>query len=391
MEIQGINININCLKILSKEITKDIKNLELEIFEKSGEEFNISSPKQLGIILFEKLKLANKPKKTKTGQYSTSEETLAALSKENPLISSILNWRSLEKLQNTYINALPGEINPFTKRIHTEYNQAVAVTGRLSSNKPNLQNIPIRTNRGKKIREAFVPKNNNYYLMAADYSQIELRIIAALSKDESMMKAFNNNEDIHKSTASKVFNVNINDVTNEQRNNAKTVNFGIIYGVSAFGLSQQTDLNRNEAKTLIDTYYSSYPKLNDFINNQINFARDNGFVETVLGRRRYLRNINSQNSIVRSASERNAVNAPIQGSAADIIKLAMINIQDVIEKDKLKSKMLLQVHDELVFDVHKNELKLLKSIVKKEMENAYKLDVPLIVDIGIGNNWMEAH
>ena len=391
MEIQGINININCLKIQSKEITKDIKNLELEILEKSGEEFNISSPKQLGIILFEKLKLTDKPKKTKTGQYSTSEETLAALSKENPLISSILNWRSLEKLQNTYINALPNEINPFTKRIHTEYNQSVAATGRLSSNRPNLQNIPIRTNRGKKIREAFVPKNNNYYLMAADYSQIELRIIAALSKDENMMKAFNNNEDIHKSTASKVFNVNINDVTNEQRNNAKTVNFGIIYGVSAFGLSQQTDLNRNEAKTLIDTYYSSYPKLNDFINNQINFARDNGFVETILGRRRYLRNINSQNSIVRSASERNAVNAPIQGSAADIIKLAMINIQDVIEKDKLKSKMLLQVHDELVFDVHKNELKLLKSIVKKEMENAYKLDVPLIVDIGIGNNWMEAH
>ena len=391
MEIQGININIDCLKIQSKEITKDIKNLELEIFEKSGEEFNISSPKQLGIILFEKLKLTDKPKKTKTGQYSTSEETLAALSKENPLISSILDWRSLEKLQNTYINALPDEINPLTKRIHTEYNQAVAATGRLSSNKPNLQNIPIRTNRGKKIREAFVPKNNNYFLMAADYSQIELRIIAALSKDESMMEAFNNNEDIHKSTASKVFNVNINDVTNEQRNNAKTVNFGIIYGVSAFGLSQQTDLNRNEAKTLINTYYSSYPKLNDFINSQINFARDNGFVETILGRRRYLRNINSQNSIVRSASERNAVNAPIQGSAADIIKLAMINIQDAIEKEKLKSKMLLQVHDELVFDVHKNELKLLKSIVKKEMENAYKLDVPLIVDIGIGNNWMKAH
>ena len=391
MEIQGINIDINSLKNQSKKINKDLNDLKLEIFKKSGEEFNISSPKQMGIILFEKLKLSDKPKKTKTGQYSTSEETLLALSKENPIVSLILDWRSLEKLQNTYINALPEEINKSTKRIHTEYNQAVAATGRLSSNKPNLQNIPIRTKKGKKIREAFIPKNDNYFLMAADYSQIELRIIAALSKDESMIRAFNNNEDIHKSTASKVFNVDINEVTSEQRNNAKTVNFGIIYGVSAFGLSQQTNLNRTEAKELIDLYYSSYPKLNDYINNQINFARDNGFVETILGRRRYLRNINSQNSIVRGADERNAVNAPIQGSAADIIKLAMINIQNIIEKEKLKSKMLLQVHDELVFDVHKKELEFLKSMVKKEMENAYKLKIPLIVEIGIGNNWLEAH
>ena len=391
MEIQGINIDVDCLKNQSEKIKKDLEDLKLEIFKKSGEEFNISSPKQLGTILFEKLKLTDKPKKTKTGQYSTSEETLVTLSKENPIVTLILDWRSLEKLQNTYINALPEEINYLTKRVHTEYNQAVAVTGRLSSNKPNLQNIPIRTKRGKKIREAFVPKNRNYYLMAADYSQIELRIIAALSKDKSMIKAFNNNEDIHKSTASKVYNVNINDVTSEQRDNAKTVNFGIIYGVSAFGLSQQTDLNRTEAKKLIDLYYSSYPKLNDYINNQINFARENGYVETILGRRRYLRNINSQNAIVRSASERNAVNAPIQGSAADIIKLAMINIQNIIEKEKLKSKMLLQVHDELVFDVHKNELKFLKSMVKNEMENAYKLGIPLTVEIGIGNNWLEAH
>jgi len=391
MEIQGINIDINSLKKQSKKINKDLNDLKLEIYKKSGEEFNISSPKQMGIILFEKLKLSDKPKKTKTGQYSTSEETLLALSKENPIVSLILDWRSLEKLQNTYINALPEEINKSTKRIHTEYNQAVAATGRLSSNKPNLQNIPIRTKKGKKIREAFIPKNDNYFLMAADYSQIELRIIASLSKDESMIRAFNNNEDIHKSTASKVFNVDINEVTSEQRNNAKTVNFGIIYGVSAFGLSQQTNLNRTEAKELIDLYYSSYPKLNDYINNQINFARDNGFVETILGRRRYLRNINSQNSIVRSADERNAVNAPIQGSAADIIKLAMINIQNIIEKEKLKSKMLLQVHDELVFDVHKKELEFLKSMVKKEMENAYKLKIPLIVEIGIGNNWLEAH
>jgi len=391
MEIQGINIDINSLKKQSKKINKDLNDLKLEIYKKSGEEFNISSPKQMGIILFEKLKLSDKPKKTKTGQYSTSEETLLALSKENPIVSLILDWRSLEKLQNTYINALPEEINKSTKRIHTEYNQAVAATGRLSSNKPNLQNIPIRTKKGKKIREAFIPKNDNYFLMAADYSQIELRIIAALSKDKSMIRAFNNNEDIHKSTASKVFNIDINEVTSEQRNNAKTVNFGIIYGVSAFGLSQQTNLNRTEAKELIDLYYSSYPKLNDYINNQINFARDNGFVETILGRRRYLRNINSQNSFVRSADERNAINAPIQGSAADIIKLAMINIQNIIEKEKLKSKMLLQVHDELVFDVHKKELEFLKSMVKKEMENAYKLEIPLIVEIGIGNNWLEAH
>jgi len=391
MEIQGINIDVNCLKALSGKIKKDKKKLEKIIFKKADEEFNISSPKQLGIILFEKLKLTDKPKKTKTGQYSTSEETLTALSKNNPLVSDILDWRSLEKLENTYIKALPEEINPLTKRVHTVYNQAVAATGRLSSNKPNLQNIPIRTDRGKKIREAFVSKNNNFYLMAADYSQIELRIIAALSHDQGMINAFKNNEDIHKSTASKVFDVDINSVTREQRNNAKTVNFGIIYGISAFGLSQQTNLNRTEAKKLIETYYSTYPKLNDFINNQINFARDNGFVETILGRRRYLKNINSQNAIVRSAAERNAVNAPIQGSAADIIKLAMINIHNIIEQKKLKSKMLLQVHDELVFDVHKNEVELLKSIVKKEMENAYKLKVALIVDIGIGKNWLEAH
>ena len=391
MEIQGINIDVNCLKALSGKIKKDKKKLEKIIFKKADEEFNISSPKQLGIILFEKFKLTDKPKKTKTGQYSTSEETLTALSKNNPLVSDILDWRSLEKLENTYIKALPEEINPLTKRVHTVYNQAVAATGRLSSNKPNLQNIPIRTDRGKKIREAFVSKNNNFYLMAADYSQIELRIIAALSHDQGMINAFKNNEDIHKSTASKVFDVDINSVTREQRNNAKTVNFGIIYGISAFGLSQQTNLNRTEAKKLIETYYSTYPKLNDFINNQINFARDNGFVETILGRRRYLKNINSQNAIVRSAAERNAVNAPIQGSAADIIKLAMINIHNIIEQKKLKSKMLLQVHDELVFDVHKNEVELLKSIVKKEMENAYKLKVALIVDIGIGKNWLEAH
>jgi DNA polymerase-1 len=391
MEMEGINLDVNFLKKLSIELNKEIQTLENLIFEESGEEFNLSSPKQLGIVLYEKLKLVEKPKKTKTGQYSTSEETLSFLAKDNILIANLMNWRSLKKLQNTYVGTLPKEINPNTGRIHTIYNQAVAATGRLSSNKPNLQNIPIRTERGKQIRKAFVSKDNDHFLLAADYSQIELRIIAALSNDDQMIEAFNKNEDIHKSTAAKVFKVDIDKVSREQRNNAKTVNFGIIYGVSAFGLSQQTNLNRSEAKELIETYYSTYPKLNDFIKDQINFARDNGYVETVLGRRRYLNNINSQNSIVRGAAERNAVNAPIQGSAADIIKLAMIKIDQRINKENLKSKMLLQVHDELVFDVPKKELELIKNLVKHEMENSFDLKVPLIVEIGVGKNWLEAH
>jgi len=275
--------------------------------------------------------------------------------------------------------------------VHTVYNQAVAATGRLSSNNPNLQNIPIRTERGQQVRKAFIPRDENHVLMAADYSQIELRIIAALSKDEGMLSAFNNNEDIHTATAAKVFHVPLEKVTRQQRSNAKTVNFGIVYGVSAFGLSQQTDLNRTEAKELIETYYATYPQLRAYIQDQIDFARDHGYVTTVLGRRRYLRDINSQNAIVRGAAERNAVNAPIQGSAADIIKLAMIAIQKRLSKENWKAKMLLQVHDELVFDVPKSEVESLKSMVKTEMENAFKLEVPLIVDIGIGNNWLEAH
>ena len=391
MECEGINLNVSFLEDLSKTLNIDIRQNEKAIFEAAGETFNLASPKQLGLILFDKLKLIDKPKKTKTGQYSTAEDVLSYLAKEHKIVSDILNWRSLQKLQNTYVEALPKEINSKTGRVHTVYNQAVASTGRLSSNSPNLQNIPIRTPRGQQVRKAFIPRDKTHVLIAADYSQIELRIIAALSKDEGMVNAFKNNEDIHCATAAKVFDVPLEQVTREQRGNAKTVNFGIIYGVSAFGLSQQTELNRTEAKELIETYYETYPKLRAYMQDQIDFARDNGYVSTVLGRRRYLKDINSQNAIVRGAAERNAVNAPIQGSAADIIKLAMISIYNRLNEEKWKSKMLLQVHDELVFDVPKDEIESLKIMVKNEMENAFKLDVPLLVDIGIGNNWLEAH
>ena len=390
MEIEGINLNTSFLNDFSKELSTDIVSLEKQIYEQAGEEFNIASPKQLGPILFEKLKLVDKPKKTKTGQYSTAEDVLSYL-KEHQIVADILEYRQCKKLQSTYVDALPNELNPKTNRIHTVYAQAVAATGRLSSNNPNLQNIPIRTTRGQEVRKAFIPRDKNYTLLAADYSQIELRIIAALSEEETMIKAFQDGEDIHASTAAKVFNVALEEVTREQRSNAKTVNFGIIYGVSAFGLSNQTSLNRSEAKELIDTYYKTYPKLKNFIAKQIDFARENGYVETILGRKRYLKDINSRNAIVRGAAERNAVNAPIQGSAADVIKLAMINIYKRFEKEQFKSKMLLQVHDELVFDAHNNELEIIKPIIKEEMENAFKLSVPLDVEIGLGTNWLEAH
>ena len=391
MEIEGINLNIDFLKNLSIHLTDDISRLEKKIYEQAGEEFNIASPKQLGVVLFENLKLVDKPKKTKTGQYSTAEDVLSYLSKDHQIIADVLEYRQYKKLQSTYVDALPNEINSKTGRVHTVYAQAVAATGRLSSNNPNLQNIPIRTERGKEVRKAFVPRDKNHVLLAADYSQIELRIIAALSKEETMIEAFRNGEDIHASTAAKVFSVPIDKVTREQRSNAKTVNFGIIYGVSAFGLSNQTDLTRKESKELIDLYYKTYPKLRSYMAAQIDFARENGYVETVLHRRRYLKDINSRNAIVRGAAERNAVNAPIQGSAADIIKLAMINIYKRFEKENFRSKMLLQVHDELVFDVHKDELEIIKPIVKREMENAYHMEVPLDVDLGEGKNWLEAH
>tara|TARA_R110002072_G_scaffold291396_2_gene459558 strand:+ start:203 stop:3055 length:2853 start_codon:yes stop_codon:yes gene_type:complete len=391
MEIEGINLDVDFLKELSVHLTEDISRLEKNIFEQAGEEFNIASPKQLGIVLFENMKLVDKPKKTKTGQYSTAEDVLSYLAKEHQIIRDIQEYRQYKKLQSTYVDALPNEINSKTGRVHTAYAQAVAATGRLSSNNPNLQNIPIRTERGKQVRKAFIPRDKNHVLLAADYSQIELRIIAALSEEETMIEAFKNGEDIHASTAAKVFNVPLEEVTREQRSNAKTVNFGIIYGVSAFGLSNQTDLSRKEAKALIDTYYETYPKLRAYMASQVDFARENGYVETVLQRRRYLKDINSRNAIVRGAAERNAVNAPIQGSAADIIKLAMINIYKRFEEEGFTSKMLLQVHDELVFDAHKDELEIIKPIIKHEMENAFTMLVPLDVEMGIGENWLEAH
>lgn len=391
MEQEGINLNTDFLHAFEKELTADITQLEKAIYEQAGETFNLASPKQLGPILFEKLQLVDKPKKTKTGQYSTAEDVLSYLAKDHKIVADILNWRSLNKLQSTYVKALPEEINPKTKRVHTVYNQAVAATGRLSSNQPNLQNIPIRTSRGQQVRKAFIPRDQHHLLMAADYSQIELRIIAALSKDPTMVAAFRKGEDIHATTAAKVFDVPIEAVTREQRSNAKTVNFGIVYGVSAFGLSQQTNLSRGEAKELIEAYYTTYPQLRTYMHEQIESARELGYVETVLGRRRYLKDINSQNAVVRGAAERNAVNAPIQGSAADIIKIAMIKIHQRIKSENWQSKMLLQVHDELVFDVPKTEAKQLSTMVKNEMENAFQLEVPLVVDIGFGNNWLEAH
>ncbi len=391
MELEGINLDKKFLNSLSEDLDNDIKNLEENIYKEAGEEFNIGSPKQLGEILFDKMKLVDKPKKTRTGQYSTAEDTLSYLAKDHEIIQQVLEYRGLSKLKSTYIDALPEQIEPSTGRVHTDYMQTVAATGRLSSNNPNLQNIPIRTERGRQVRKAFIPRDENYILLAADYSQIELRIIAALSEETTMIEAFKNGEDIHASTASKVFDVPIDEVTREQRSNAKTVNFGIIYGVSAFGLSNQTDLSRTEAKELIDTYYKTYPKLRNYMGEQIDFARENGYVQTVLGRRRYLKDIKGSNQVVRGAAERNAVNAPIQGSAADIIKIAMINIHKKLSEGNYKSKMLLQVHDELVFDIHKSELEELKPLIKSEMENAYKLSVPLDVELGIGDNWLEAH
>ena len=391
MEIEGINLDINFLKKLSEKTSKELNDISKNIYDLAGEEFNISSPKQLGEILFDKMKISSKPKKTKTGQYSTSEEVLTDLSGKNDFVKLILEHRSVSKLLNTYINSLPKQISKSTNRIHTEYLQTVASTGRLSSINPNLQNIPIRTKRGREIRKAFTAKNKDYFIMAADYSQIELRIIASLCEEQNMINAFKNNEDIHASTASAVFNVPINQVTKEQRSNAKVVNFGIIYGVSAFGLSNQTSLNRKESKELIEKYYEKYPKLKQYINNQISFARENGYVETLLGRRRYLRDINSRNSFVRSAAERNAINAPVQGSAADIIKIAMINIEKKLRNDGYNSKMLLQVHDELVFDVFKPELNDIIKLVKNQMEKAYEIKVPLTVDVNYGLNWLEAH
>jgi len=392
MELEGINLDVPFLQAMSVEMAAESNALEQKIYETAGEKFNLASPKQLGDILFEKLKIGGaKQKKTKTGQYATGEEVLSYLANDNEIVRDILEWRQMVKLQSTYIDALPTQVDSKTGRVHTDYMQTVAATGRLSSNNPNLQNIPIRTERGRLIRKAFIARDENYTLVSADYSQIELRIIAALSGEENMIKAFQNKEDIHRSTAAKVFHVPLEEVTKEQRSNAKTVNFGIIYGVSAFGLSNQTSLSRKESAELIDAYYATYPKLKSYMSNQVDFARKHGYVQTISGRRRYLKDINSANAVVRGAAERNAVNAPIQGSAADIIKIAMINIHKKLTSENWKSKMLLQVHDELVFDVHNSELEKIQPMIKHEMENAFKMDVPLDVEIGAGKDWLEAH
>ena len=391
MEMQGFRIDAKMLSGYAITLLNEIEKISKEIIKLSGEEFNIASPKQLGEVLFEKMKLVEKAKKTRSGQYSTSEETLLKLKDKHPIIEQILEYREIKKLLSTYIIVLPELINHNTKRIHTTFNQSVAATGRLSSINPNLQNIPIRTARGRKTREAFVPRDDNFTLLSADYSQIELRIMASMSKDEGMLKAFNDGVDIHAATAAKVYKVSILEVDRSMRSNAKSVNFGIIYGISAFGLSQNIGVSRTEAKQIIDGYFKEFPKIKEYMDFSIEKARENEFVATILGRRRYLKEINSRNGMLRAMAERNAINAPIQGSAADIIKKAMIDVQSEIEKQNLKSKMLLQVHDELVFDMHKDEENLLKDLVKRNMENAVELDVPIIVDLGIGNNWLEAH
>lgn len=391
MESEGIRLDIDSLNKFSEELEKDIESLHTKIIQLAGTDFNIDSPKQLGQILFEVLQIVDKPKKTKTGQYSTNEDVLSKLVNSHEIIPNILDYRSLKKLKSTYVDALPELVNQQSGKIHTTYMQTVAATGRLSSNNPNLQNIPIRTEKGREIRRAFIPRNEDFVLMAADYSQIELRIIAALSDDQNMQQAFINKEDIHTATAAKVFQVKPEDVTREMRSKAKAVNFGIIYGQSAFGLSQNLNISRTEAREIIQSYFQQYPNIKTYMDHSVEIAKEKGYIETILGRRRYLKDINSSNSVVRGHAERNAVNAPIQGSAADIIKVAMIDIHEGMKKNNFKSKMLLQVHDELVFDAHNSEVEILKSFIKDKMESAIKLTVPLEVEIDTGKNWLEAH
>lgn len=391
MELAGISLDVNWLEQESKDLQEDLLNLEQKIFELSGEEsFNLNSPKQLGDILFDKLKLDPKAKKTKTGQYATSEEVLQKLAHKHEIIQHILQYRTYQKLKSTYVDALPQQIDTFDNRVHTNFSQTTAATGRLSSVNPNLQNIPIRTERGQQIRGAFVA-SEGYQLISADYSQIELRIIAEISNEEHMIKAFQEGKDIHASTASKLFNIPIEAVTKAQRSQAKTVNFGIVYGQGAFALAEQTGLSRTEAKQMIDAYYDTYPKLKEWMSNQVTKARQQGYVETILGRRRHLKDINSNNFVVKGHAERNAINAPIQGSAADIIKMAMINIDKVFQEEQLHTQMLLQVHDELIFEAPINELERAKQIIQHEMQSVMQTKVPLIVEIGEGKNWLEAH
>ena len=391
MEAEGVKLDIKALNEYSTELEIYIGETEKTIYELAGVEFNIASPKQLGEILFDKLQIYDKPKKTKTGQYSTGEDILIRLANKHPIINNILEYRSLTKLKSTYVDALPLLVNKRDHRIHTSYNQAVAATGRLSSNNPNLQNIPIRTKKGREIRKAFIPRNKEYTLFAADYSQIELRIIAHLSGDKNMIEAFKQNQDIHTATAARVYDIDPKDVTKDMRRNAKMVNFGLIYGISAFGLSQRLDIPRKEAAKIIENYFEQYPGIKKYMDSQILFAREKGYVETIMGRRRYLKDINSGNGVVRGFAERNAINAPIQGSSADMIKIAMIDIFEAFNKKKLRSKMILQVHDELVFDTYKEETEEVKKIVEENMKNAIKLNVPVIIDMNTGSNWLEAH
>lgn len=391
MEREGINLDVKGLKDFSVQLAEDITKVDDEIQQLAGTKFNISSPKQVGEILFEYLKIVDNPKKTKTGQYATSEDILAKLEGKHPIISKILDYRELVKLKSTYVDALPDLVSGVTHRIHTSFNQVVAVTGRLSSDNPNLQNIPIRTERGRQIRKAFIPRNEDYVLLSADYSQIELRVAASMSGDPGMCEAFNAGKDIHTATASKVYGVPENEVTKDMRYKAKSVNFGIIYGQGAFGLAENLNISRTEAKQLIDNYFKEYEGIKKFMDGQVNFAREHGYVKTLLGRKRWLRDITSSNATVSSFAERNAINAPIQGSAADMIKVAMINIHNELSKMNIKSRMVLQVHDELVFDVYKPELDLIKPIIEKHMQHALPLKVPVEVGMGVGVNWLEAH
>lgn len=390
MELEGISLDKKWLEQESKDLENDLRNLEKTIFEMSGEEFNMNSPKQLGEVLFEKMQLDPKAKKTKSGQYATSEDILQKLSSKHEIIKHILEYRTYQKLKSTYVDALPLQIDKDDHRVHTNFSQTTAATGRLASVNPNLQNIPIRTLRGQQIRGAFVANPGNK-LIAADYSQIELRLIAAISEEENMIKAFQDGEDIHASTASKLFDVPLEEVTKTQRSQAKTVNFGILYGQGAFGLAEQTGLSRTEAKEMIANYFETYPKLKKYMAEQVTKAQEMGYVETILNRKRHLKDINSANFVVKAHAERNAVNAPIQGSAADVIKLAMIKIDEQLTEKNLKTKMLLQVHDELVFEAPEEELETVTALIKKEMETAYKTTVPLLVEVGVGDNWLEAH
>jgi DNA polymerase-1 len=391
MEYEGIAIDIQALTDYSRELETEVKRAEESVYKQAGVRFNLASPKQLGEVLFEKLLLDPKAKKTRTGQYATGEDVLAKLSNKHQIVEDILVFRELSKLKSTYVDALPLMLNKRTNRVHTSYNQAVAVTGRLSSNNPNLQNIPIRTDRGREVRKAFVARNEDYVLLSADYSQIELRIIAAISGDVHMIEAFSQGLDIHAATAAKVYGVELADVTPDMRRNAKSVNFGIIYGVSAFGLSENLGIARSEAKTLIDNYFAQYPSIKQYMENQVKSAQEKGYVETMLGRKRWLKDINSSNAVVRGYAERNAINMPIQGTAADMIKLAMITIHKTLKQQKLRSRMILQVHDELVFDVHKEEVEIIKPLILEGMRNALPLAVPVDVEIGVGANWLQAH